>query len=222
MSSSSTIMSNHILAAVQPYIQDDIRVYLQPVPTDKWVEAVLGLDSELLKSWAGTAEKWMADDGVIRAAMDKFRGARKEEWRYEPFCTIVNRVLTLGKDHLKVPAEAGRAPVDTDPPVSYPISDIRFFRLDPDRVTTGHQNSVPLDGKDAQRSPDVVCMRSRGVDTPCTKPRWADLLFTCELKGPRVPEKKVRAPHIYVITSFTHMQFAESREISVGRRFVQI
>lgn len=124
MSTCSSFMSNHNLEAVKPYLQEDIRDYMQSAPIDKWVEAVLGLDSALLKSWASTAENWMVGDPVISAAMGKFTAARYEKQRYGPFCTIANQILTLGKDHLRVPASAGRGPVDTDPPVSYPIPDI--------------------------------------------------------------------------------------------------
>lgn len=215
MSTCSSIMSNHNLDAVKPYLQEDIRDYMQSVPIDKWVEAVLGLDSALLKSWANTAENWMVDDPVISTAMGKFTAARYDKQRYGPFCTIANQILTLGKDHLRVPASAGRGPVDTDPPVSYPIPDIRFFRLDPSRVTTGHRNSAPPDGKDAQRSPDVVCMRSR--TSPGTKPRWAELLLTCELKGPRASKQKVCGPRLYTIAFLTR-----TRQVPIGRRFSEI
>lgn len=165
---------------------------MQEVPIEKWMDAVLDLNPELLEYWTATTRGWK-DDPTISAAMKTFEAAPDELTRYRPFCTIVNRVFELGRTSLRVSPAAEHTPPETIPLVTYPVEDINFYRMDPNYIRTGHFDSEkPINNDFAQRKPDVICVRSSRNYSANHRPMWAEVLLTCELKGPAKPPAEVR------------------------------
>ena len=175
-------------------LMTDLTDHKQEVSIEAWIDAVLAIPPRTLFTWISIIKekKWF-EDPTINRALREFCAASEETERYEPFCNMANRVL-----HLAQHPEEGLP----DVPGTYPISDIGFFRNDPLQMIVQKEENIHA----AQRSPDVLCIRSRESDAlvkgddaqKAPGLGWSSVLFFCEFKEEgnkvKLPFEALRRP----------------------------
>ena len=176
--------SEHTHDNIRAHVIEDLRTSSTTVARLTWLQAVLGLDADTLRSWATLigAASWF-DDPQIRPNLVKFCKATTETGRYQPFSDVTNRILELGKDIFFF----GRP---------YPVQDIKFVRNDPILL----QRNGKLD---AGRKPDVLCIRSKDEEHLAKKKGkttvglpWTSVLAFAEFKVKTLLVQSRRLPEV--------------------------
>lgn len=155
--------------AIHPYVEQDLKD-AQIISIARWTASVFGLPPGRLSEWAQQISKlkWFTDRIVQQSLIDYCK-AKKEKERYQPFVSLANRIIDLGRGKL----------VGVD--AKYPVNTFCF--------ADNHNRVVDTiddhEGLGAHRKPDVLgllrkCAKILAKDNGTV--RWVDILLLLELK----------------------------------------
>lgn len=160
---------------IHPYVKQDLRES-EIVDIYPWVEAAFGVPRHRIDEWTSKIGelKWF-DDKVIQRSLKDFCAAEIEPAeRYESFCNLANRIISLARGNIPhIPKTH-----------SYPVDSITFV-ADSNAVA-----SIPEHGETgAIRYLDVTVTHGKAYGRILRGGQiaWADVLHTVKLKRTNLP-----------------------------------
>ena len=154
------------LDSVRAYVIQDL-ADAAPTTIEDWLDLYLGVAPSTYRRWrAEIAEAHWFEDKSIRDALDEYSACTGEEDRYDPFITLLSRIIEMGRE-LIYPAEG----------TGFPINDLQLV----DHSSKYIHRTVEHGNMAAERKPDVILKR-KSSQMERGRAKWTDILTWFELK----------------------------------------